>query len=142
MPGAEQPIEPLEEAPDAADVRAKICPTLHGTGSNIDPRQCVLVQPDANFEIVFEAEDHCGAPDLNEAREVIRLEQPPAAAVLDEFHTRAPDPLERDDIGPADQPRVVGPRVGLGPTRGRRFGKSSCEQTASPRSDNKRWPIS
>ena len=142
MPGVEQPIEFLEEAPDAADVHTQIHATLPGTGSNIDPCQRVLVQPDTNFEIVFEAEDHRGAPHPNEAREIIRVEQSPAAAPLDEFHTCAPDLLERNSIGPAPQPRVVGPWVGLGSILVPRFGEACCAQTATLRGDNERGSIS
>ena len=142
MPGVEQPIEFLEKAPYAADVHAQIHATLPGTGPNIDPCQRVLVQPDTNFEIVFETKDQRGAPDPNEAREIIRLEQSPAAALLDEFHTGAPHLLVRNGIGPTDQPRVVGPWVGLGSIVVPRFGEASCEQTATLRGDYKRGSIS
>ena len=142
MPGVEQPIEFLEEAPDPADVHAQIHATLPGAGSNIDPCQRVLVQPDTNFEIVFEAEHRRGAPDPNKAHEIIRLEQSPAGALPDEFHTCAPDLLERNGIGPADQPWVVGPWVGLGSIVVPRFGKACCEQTATLPGDNERGSIS
>lgn len=136
MPGVERPIELPKEAPDATGVQAQIRATLQGMGSKVDPRQCVFVQSDANLEIALEAEDKRGTPDPNETHEIVRLKQSPAAALLDETHTCAPDGLEGNGIGPTYQPWVVGPRVGLGPIGGQRFGKSFREQTATLQGDN------
>ncbi len=86
MPGVEHLIEPAGEAPDAAGVHAQIRSTPPGVGSNVDPRQPVLVQHDTNFEIVFIAEDPRRTPDPNKANQVVRLELFPPVGLLDEIH--------------------------------------------------------
>ena len=87
VPGSEGLIEPRGEAPYSAGVCAQIHAARPGAGSEVDPRQSVLVQPNMNFEIVFLAEEPGGTMDPNETCEVVRLEHSPPGVLPDEFDT-------------------------------------------------------
>src|SRR5690606_2755354 len=111
----ERPVQGGEEAPDAAGVRAEVHAPGAGTGPGVDPGLPVLVQGDADGDVVIAVAKPGAGRGVDLAFEVVGADQRPSAeAAARQGGGGAPDAVERDGVGPAPEPGIPGVRGGDG----------------------------